>query len=403
MPPIDRKLRLNRSPLASSRRRFLQAAAAAVSGLALSNCARNLSNANLDQASPSDSASASSGTSPSTSSTASSPIAHTVTNKKLYVYTWANYTDDVLLKGFKEKTGIDVVVDLFDSNEQMMAKMQAGGGKAYSIIFPSDYTVVEMVKQGMLTPLDKARIPVLANLKPKWKSPIYDSGNAHSVPTVWGTTGLIYDPAKVGKTIAGWSYIWDNRKSLTRKITLMDDVREVLGATLRTLGYSYNTTKPDEIKKAYDKLVQIKPTIANFLTTGWEDQLSSGDVLVSMVYSQDAIALIKEKPNLKYIIPDTGTSVWTDTMVIPKTAPNPDAAYEWINYLTQPDITAGLVERLGTATPNQAAFDLLSPEIQKNDLLFPSDADLVKSEGVTPIPEKLTKLYDQYWTKLTSS
>ena len=399
MPPIDRKLRLKRSPLASSRRRFLQAAAAAVSGLALSNCARNLSNSNLSQASPSPSSSPSS----SPTNSPSSPVSNSSTDKKLYVYTWANYTDDELLKGFKEKTGIEVVIDLFDSNEQMMAKIQAGGGSAYSIIFPSDYTVVEMVKQGMLTPLDKARIPALANLKPKWKSPIYDPSNAHSVPTVWGTTGLIYDPAKVGKTIEGWSYIWDNRKSLTRKITLIDDVREVVGATLRTLGYSYNTTKPEEIKKAYDKLVQIKPTIANFLTTGWEDQLSSGDVLVSMVYSQDAIALIKEKSNLKYIIPDTGTSVWTDTMVIPKTAPNPDAAYEWINYLTQPDIAAGLVDRLGTATPNQAAFDLLSPEIQKNELLFPLDAALAKSEGVTPIPEKLTKLYDQYWTKLTSS
>jgi spermidine/putrescine transport system substrate-binding protein len=387
MPPIYRKPMLNRSPLSSTRRRFLQVSAAAVSGLALSNCARNLSNSNLgQQASPS----------------ASSSPNNSPTDKKLYVYTWANYTDDELLKGFKEKTGIDVVVDLFDSNEQMMAKIQAGGGSAYSIIFPSDYTVVEMVKQGMLTSLDKSRIPALADLKPKWKSPVYDPGNAHSVPTVWGTTGLVYDPGKVGKTIKSWNYIWDNRKSLTRKITLIDDVREVMGATLRTLGYSYNTTKPDEIKKAYDKLVQIKPTIANFLTTGWEDQLSSGDVLVSMVYSQDAIALIKEKPNLKYIIPDTGTSVWTDTMVIPKTAPNPDAAYEWMSYLTQPDIAAGLVERLGTATPNQAAFALLSPELQKNELLFPSDAALAKSEGIAPIPEKLTKLYDQYWTKLTS-
>ena len=392
MPPINRKPLLNRSPLASSRRRFLQAAAAAVSGLALSNCARNLSNSNLGQPSPADTPS---------SSPAPSPSA--VANKKLYLYTWANYTDAELLKGFKEKTGIEVVVDLFDSNEQMLAKVQAGGGSAYSLIYPSDYTVVEMVKQGMLLPLDKARIPSLANLKPKWKSPSYDPGNAHSVPAIWGTTGLIYDPAKVGKAIEGWSYIWDNRKSLTRKVTLFDDVREVMGATLRTLGYSYNTLKPEEIKKAYDKLVQIKPTIANFLTTGWEDQLASGDVLVSMVYSQDAIALIKEKPTLKYIIPDTGTSVWTDTMVIPKTAPNPDAAYAWINYLTQPDIAAGLVERLGTATPNQAAFNLLSSKLQNNELLFPSDAALAKSEGVQPIPEKLTKLYDQYWTKLTSS
>ncbi|MBD3881076.1 spermidine/putrescine ABC transporter substrate-binding protein [Phormidium tenue FACHB-886] len=381
--PLYRKPFLNRSPL--NRRRFLQTSAAALSGLALSNCARNLSNSNTEQeASP---------------SASSSPVA----DNKLYIYTWANYTDDELLKGFKDKTGIDVVVDLFDSNEAMLAKMQAGGGSAYSVIYPSDYMVIEMIGAGMLAPLDKARIPALASLKPKWKNPVYDPSNAHSVPTVWGTTGLIYDPEKVNKDITGWDYIWDNRQSLARKVTLINDVREVMGATLRSLGYSYNTTKPEEIKKAYDRLVQIKPTIANFLTTGWEDQLSGGDVLVSMVYSQDAIALIQEKPNLKYIIPSTGTSVWTDTMVIPKAAPNPEAAYQWIDYLTQPEIAAGLVERLGTATPNQAAFDLLSAELKQDERLFPTDSALSKSEGIAPIPEKVTELYDQYWTRLTSS
>jgi spermidine/putrescine transport system substrate-binding protein len=365
MPPSYRKHDLSqhdlhRSPLSINRRRFLQTSAAALSGLALSNCARNLSGSNLGQeASP---------------SASSSPVA----DRQLHIYTWANYTDDELIKGFKAKTGIDVVVDLFDSNEQMLAKIQAGGGSAYSILYPSDYMVIEMTKQGMLATLDKAKIPALATLKPKWNSPVYDPGNAHNVPFTWGTTGLIYDPETVGTAIKGWDYIWDNRKSLTRKVTLINDVREVMGATLRSLGYSYNTTKPDEIKKAYDRLVQIKPTIANFLTTGWEDQLSGGDVLVSMVYSQDAIALIQEKPNLKYIIPDTGTSVWTDTMVIPKTAPNPEAAYEWINYLTQ-------------------------PEIKQDTLLFPPDSALSKSEGIAPIPEKITELYDQYWTRLTSS
>ncbi|HEY9644451.1 MAG TPA: spermidine/putrescine ABC transporter substrate-binding protein [Coleofasciculaceae cyanobacterium] len=369
-----------------ARRRFLQTSAATVSGLTLFSCARNLSNSN-----------SSSEASPSSTPAASSP------SNKLFIYTWANYTDDELLKGFQDKTGIQVVVDLFDSNEAMLAKMQAGGGSAYSIIFPSDYMVIEMVKLGMLSPLDHARLKGLDTLKPKWRNPVYDPGNAHSVPTVWGTTGLIYDPKKVGKEIDGWNYIWDNRKSLTRKVTLINDVREVMGATLRTLGYSYNTTNPDEIKKAFDRLVQIKPTVASFLTTGWEDQLASGDLMVSMVYSQDAIALIQEKPNLKYIIPKTGTSVWTDTMVIPKSAPNPDAAYEWINYLLQPEVAAGLVERLGTATPNQAAFDLLSDKLKQDERLFPTDAMLSKSEGIAPIPAKVTEIYDQYWTRLTST
>jgi len=374
-----------------TRRRFLKTSAAIASGFALSNCAHNLSNNNLG-------ASPSSVTGSATSSASGNPA-----SGKLYIYTWANYTDDKLIKGFQEKTGIQVFADLFDSNEAMMAKVQAGGGSAYSIIYPSDYTVAEMVKAGMLIPLDHSRLQGLDSLKPKWQDPIYDRGNAHSIPAFWGTTGLIYNPQKVGKEIDGWSYIWDNRKSLKRQITLINDVREVMGATLRTLGYSYNTTNPDQIKKAFNKLVQIKPTIASFLTTGWEDQLASGDITVSMVYSQDAVALIKEKPNLHYIVPKTGSSLWTDTMVIPKSAPNPDAAYEWMNYLLQPDVAAGLVERLGTATASQAAFDLLPPEIQKDDRLFPTEATLSKCERITPVPAKITEIYDQYWTRLTST
>ena len=389
--PLD-YLPLDHLPLprfSAARRRFLKTSAAIASGFALSNCARNLSNVNPG------------GNSPSPTSGAS--VSKNLASGKLYIYTWANYTDDELIKGFQEKTGIQVVADPFDSNETMMAKMQAGGGTAYSIIYPSDYTVIDMVKAGMLTPLDHSRLQGLDTLRPKWQNPIYDRGNAHSIPAVWGTTGLIYDPKKAGKEIDGWSYIWDNRKSLTRKITLIDDVREVMGATLRTLGYSYNTTSPDQIKKAYSKLVQIKPTIASFLTTGWEDQLASGDVTVSMAYSQDAIKLIEEKPNLKYVVPKTGSSVWTDTMVIPKSAPNPDAAYAWMNYLLQPDIAAGLVQRLRTATANQAAFDLLPPETQKDDRLFPTEAMLSKCEGVAPVPARIAEVYDQYWTRLTSS
>jgi spermidine/putrescine transport system substrate-binding protein len=375
------------SRFSPARRRFLTTSAAALSGLALSNCARNLAGSNVNPTA-----------SPSSSST---PVSSA--SNKLYIYTWANYTDDELIKGFQDKTGIQVVVDLFDSNEAMLAKIQAGGGSAYSVIFPSDYMVVEMVNLGLLTAFDKSRLTQLSALKPKWRNPVYDPGNAHSVPIVWGTTGLIYDPQKVGKEIQGWDYIWDNRKSLTRQVTLINDVREVMGATLRTLGYSYNTTSPDEIKKAYNKLTQIKPAIANFLTTGWEDQLSSGDITVSMVYSQDAIALLQEKPNLRYIIPKTGTSVWTDTMVIPKSAPNPEGAYAWINYLMEPEVAAGLVKRLGTATPNQAAYDLLSDELKRDERLFPTDQMLTKCEGIAPIPSKITELYDQYWTRLTSA
>jgi spermidine/putrescine transport system substrate-binding protein len=122
-----------------------------------------------------------------------------------------------------------------------------------------------------------------------------------------------------------------------------------------------------------------------------------------MAYSQDAIALLDESPNLKYIIPETGTSIWTDTMAIPKTAPNPDAAYEWINFILEPENSVSLVERLKIATPNQVVFSKLPEKLQQDKNLFPSKAVLAKSEGIAPVPSEITDIYDRYWTQLTSS
>lgn len=381
--PMSRSLQAT----ATTRRRFLSSVAAAASSIVLSNCARNLSNSNL----PADA-------SPSPSSSSSGADA-----KTLHIYTWANYTDDELLKSFEAKTGIRPVVDIFDSNEAMLAKIQAGGGSAYSVIFPSDYMVVEMIKLGLLSPLDKSKLTGLEHLNAKWKNPIYDPNNAHSVPATWGTTGLIYDPEKLGKTITDWNFLWQNKGSLKRRITLINDVREVMGATLRSLGYSYNSSDPAQIEKAYKKLVELKTAIASFLTNGWEDQLASGDLFISMAYSSDALALMEEKPSLEYVIPRSGSSLWTDTMVIPKSAPNPDAAYQWLNFLLDPQNAARLVERLKFATPNEAAYKLLPTDLKNNKGLFPSNTLLAKCEGVAPVSTETADLYDRYWTQLTSA
>jgi spermidine/putrescine transport system substrate-binding protein len=350
--------------------------------MALSNCARNLTDPKL--------------------SGEGKPVS-SEDAKTLRVYGWVNYTDDGLLKDFEKETGIKVTVDTYDSNETMLAKMQAGGGNAYSIIYPTDYMVSQMRDLKMLTTLDTSRLKGMEQLKDKWKSPVYDANNAHSVPVAWGTTGLIFDPKKVDFEVRGWGDLWKNKGSLTRRVTLINDVREVMGATLLYLGHSLNTEDPKQIKEAYDHLVKLKPAIAAFLTNGWEEQLASGDVQIAMAYSTDAINLIQEQSNLKYIIPETGASLWTDTMVIPKTAPNVDAAYEWINYMLTPETAANVVNRLRFATPNQVAYNKLEPAVKNDQRLFPSEATLKKCEGIAPVPPKISETFDSYWTQLTSA
>ncbi|MGB3308198.1 MAG: spermidine/putrescine ABC transporter substrate-binding protein [Nodosilinea sp.] len=358
------------------RRRFLQGSAAVMAGLAAANCRQNL---------------------------AGPPAGSGSDDGTLHIYTWANYTDDNLAAAFTELTGIPVVVDIFDSNEVMLTRLQAGGGDAYSIIYPSDYMVSEMIDLDLLTELDQSRITGLDNLKAQWQNPAYDPNNAHSVPFCWGTTGLLFNREATPGEPADWDFLWENQDALSRRITLLDDMRETLGATLKSLGYSYNSSDPEEIQAAYNHLLELRPHIAAFKTTGFENELLGGDLSVSMAYSSDAIALTLEDDRMEYIIPASGASLWTDTLAIPATAPNVDAAYQWINFMLDPEVASAAVERLFFATANQAAFELLPAEIQTNEDLYPSEAVLAQSEGIVAVDTASTDLFDQYWTKVTSA
>ncbi|MBE9116627.1 spermidine/putrescine ABC transporter substrate-binding protein [Lusitaniella coriacea LEGE 07157] len=359
------------------RRQFLQVSSAAFSGLALSGCGWTLASIN-------------------TTATAQDSA------DELYLYTWAGYTDDDLLARFREETGIRVIADVFDSNEAMLARLQASGGGAYSIIYPSDYMVQKMAALGLLIELDKSQVVGLDQLFERFQNPIYDPGNRYSVPLSWGTTGLIYNKAKLGEIPQDWDYLWEHQGELSKRMTLLNDVREVMGATLRSLGYSYNSTNPDEIEAAYDKLRVLKPAIASFTSDAWRNQILSGDLLVAMCYSSDANEAMPENEDLEYVLPLSGSSLFTDTLVIPRTAPNIAGAYAWINFMLQPDIAAQICERLSFATPIRSAFELLPPEIQDNVSLFPPDPGLGLCEGIAPVGDSISELYERYWTRLTS-
>jgi spermidine/putrescine transport system substrate-binding protein len=371
----------------TGRRQFLQLSTAALSGIVLSNCARNLTDV---------------GASPATSA---SPAAggNSADNKTLHIYTWSTYTDDQLLKDFQAKTGIKVIADIYDSNETMLAKIQAGGGAAYSVIYPSDYMVTQMVQLKLLASLDQSRLPSVSDFFNQWKDPAYDPNNEHSYPFTWGTTGIIYNPEMLNPGPTDWQYLWDhkNDSKLKRHMTLLNDQREVFGIALKSLGYSSSTKDPNQIKAAYQKLVQLKPAILSFNTDGWRDQILAGDLSLAQVYSSDAINVISENSKFKYVIPSSGTTVWTDTIVIPKSAPNVDAAYQWINYVLSPETASPVISRLKLSTPNQKVRQLLPDSLKNNPGLFPSEKLLAKCEVIAPVGDA-TDLYDRYWTELTS-
>ncbi len=366
------------SPRRPTRRQFLQlASSATLSSMALSGCGWTLAEVR-----------------PKPSSQSSS--------KQLYIYTWAGYTDQDLLDRFTKETGFKVVADVYDSNEAMLARLQAGGGGAYSIIYPSDYMVAKMVELGLLRELDRSRLVGMNQLVPRFQNPVYDPANLHSVPLSWGTTGLIYNIQKVKSAPQDWSYLWENQQQLSKRMTLLNDVREVMGAALKMLGYSYNSTNAQQVQQAYEKLTQLKQNVASFTSDAWRPQVLSEDLVLAMCYSSDANEVMESNSNLQYVIPKSGTSFWTDTLAIPTTAPNLEGAYAWINFMLKPDIAAQICERLSFATPNEVALNKLSSQVKNNLNLFPPESLLKLCESIAPVG-KFSEVYDNYWNQLTSS
>ena len=366
------------SSAAISRRRFLQTSAAIAAGLASPGCGWTLAEVR--------------------------PADAKGDQDKLGIYTWESYIDPELIQTFRTQTALDVAYDIYDSNEVMMATIRSGKGTNYSVVYPSDYAVAEMIGKKELLRLDKSRINGLENLMPEFQNSAFDPNNAYSVPVSWGTTGLIYNADELKIDITDWSDLWNLKQQLTRRMTMLADMREVMGATLKSLGYSYNSDNPAEIQQAYDKLTELKPALATFTTDAWQNQLIAGDYLLCMAFSMDAVSVMQENPdlNLRYVIPKSGTSLWNDTMAILSTAPNLDAAYEWINYMLQPAIAVDITKRLFFATPNQSAYDQLPNPLRNNQSLFPPEAILKPCERLTNLEPKIAELYDRYWTRLTS-
>ena len=228
---------------------------------------------------------------------------------------------------FEAKTGIKVRLDIYENNEEMVAKLQAGGVSQYDIIVPSDYIMPVLINQHLIQPLDHAKIPNLKNLKPIFRNTTYDPGNKYSVAYQWGTVGLMYRKDKVsGDAVKCWSVLFDAAKQ-PGPFWLIDSVREMMGIALLYQGYDFNSTVPKELKAAADLLVATKQTkdCMGFKPgVGGKNDVVAGTAVAAIVYNGDAIQSVTENPDvLGFTIPKEGSEIWYDSMCIPAQAPNP--------------------------------------------------------------------------------
>jgi spermidine/putrescine transport system substrate-binding protein len=249
--------------------------------------------------------------------------------KTLHLFAMSDYLPEEVIKSFEKKFNAKVKYDNFSNNEELLAKFQSGA-KGYDVIIPSDYMVKALTEGGYLSDLDHSKIPNLKNIAKEFVDAPFDPNNKHTVPYTWGTTGLVYNSKLIKETITSWKQLEDPKYK--GKIALLDDSREVFGAMLHTTGHSSNSTKSEDLKAAQSELIKIKPAVRLF-SSDPKQHVLSGDIWIAHIYSGDAFQINKKKPELKYVVPTEGATVWVDTLAIPKTAKNPELAHEFLTFI----------------------------------------------------------------------
>lgn len=319
----------------------------------------------------------------------------------LHVFNWSEYIPQSVLDDFTEETGIKVVYTTYESNEAMFAKLKLLEGKGYDVVVPSAYFIDLMRADGLLAPIDKSKLTNYKHINPRVLGQPFDPNNDYSIPYMWGNAGLMVDGAVVDPaTITSWNDLF--RPEFEGAVILSDDLRDTFGIALKALGYSVNTTNPDEIKAAYEWLLKLKPSVRVFDVTATKQAFIAGEVKAGMSWNGDAFIAMNEYPDLAFIYPKDGVPLWLDTFVIPSGAEHKENAHLFIDFMLRPDVAAKCVEEYNYSTPNLAARDLL-PEVQRNsNAVFPSDEDLQNAE-FTNYVGKAQELYEKYWEMLKTA
>ncbi|MTH55205.1 extracellular solute-binding protein [Bacillus mangrovi] len=311
----------------------------------------------------------------------------------LTIYNWGDYIDPELVDKFEEETGIKVIYQTFDSNEAMLTKIQQGG-TTFDIAVPSEYAISKMKDEKLVIPLDHSKLPNLKNIDQRFMDLSFDPGNKYSIPYFWGTVGIVYNPELLGgKEITSWDDLWN--PDMKNKILLADGAREVMGMGLNSLGYSLNDTEEAHLQEAKAKLNRLTPNVKAIVGDEIKMLLANEEAAAGVVWSGDASEIMAENENLDYVVPEEGSNLWFDNMVIPKTAANPEAAHQFINFMLDPETAAQNAEYVGYSTPNKEALAILPEEISGDERFYPDAETTEKLEVYDNLGKKMLAHYNE--------
>ena len=326
-----------------------------------------------------------------------------VTSTELNIFVWTEYFPQDMLDCFELVYDIKLNRDEYSANEEMYAKLSAGG-TAYDLTQPTDYIVPLMIRQGLLQELDHSKMPNMKNFDEGWMNQEFDPGNKYSVPYLAGTDAIVVNTDTVENVPDSWADLWD--PEYAGRMIFLDDSRAVIGLTLLTLGYDVNTTDPAQLEEAKAKLAELVPNIKVFDSDSPKTALIAGDVDLGMTWTFEALAAQQENPAIQYIYPTEGAILWQDNWVMVKDAAHADAAYAWLNYTMQGDVFWLTLIDYTYTNPNKAALEFAKanhPEVYSayadSPITNPPAEAIANGHGIQDVGDA-TPLYDDIWVEV---
>ncbi len=325
------------------------------------------------------------------------------------VYNWGEYISDGedgtldINEEFTKLTGIKVNYSTFATNEEMYAKLKAGAA-TYDVVIPSDYMISRMIDEDMLEPLNKENIPNYKYIMDNFTAPEYDEGAKYTVPYTWGTVGIIYDKEEItiDESQIDWDILWN--KEYADRILMFDNPRDAFAIAEIMCGYSLNSENPDELKAAYDKLLEQKDVVQAYVMDEIFDKMGAREAVLAPYYAGDAMTLMADYDHLGFAVPKSGTNLFVDAMCIPKGSAQKEAAEMYINFMCETEVALATAEYIGYSTPHIGAFELLSDEVKNNKISYPDDEYLNNSTEVfRNLSPETNQLMQELWTDMKAN
>ena len=320
-------------------------------------------------------------------------------NGQLVLYTWENMFPQEVLEGFTQETGISVTYSNFDTDETMLARLEAAEGGDYDLVIADDYIIETAIQEGLVQELDTSKLENYGSINPVYQGQFYDPENKYTVPYGAGVQTIVYDPSAVDVEIKGYTDLWD--ASLEDNLGIIDNFRVVNGMALKVLGESYNTEDIATIEQAGEKLLELAPNIRLIKDDNLQVDLLSGEVSAAVMYTSQVTQACMENPDLQVVYPSEGIGFGIMAQFIPANAPNKDAAYAFIDYILRPEVSKQCYEYIGYYCTNQAADELIEEEY-KPFLTLPEDFS-GNMEMIQNISAEAEETHVQLWTEFRAA